>query len=53
MNETESMVKGAKAGEAHSWHCAGNELVWGGGLKEILAWQHLPIRVEGPHLDDS
>lgn len=28
MNETESAVKGAKAGEAQSWHCAGNE---GGG----------------------
>lgn len=31
VNETESTVKGARAGETQSWHCAGNELVWGDG----------------------
>lgn len=31
VNEIESAVKGAKAGEAQSWHCAGNELVLGEG----------------------
>lgn len=31
VNEIESTVKGAKAGEAQSWLCAGNELVLGEG----------------------
>lgn len=31
VNEIEAMVKGAKAGEAQSWHCAGNKLVLGEG----------------------
>ena len=32
VNKIESTVKGAKAGEAQSWHCAGSELVWGRGI---------------------
>lgn len=37
VNEMEATVKGAKGGEAQSWHCAGNKLVLGEGGIPCLA----------------
>lgn len=50
VNEIQSTVKGAKARDAQSWHGAGKELVGGGASSP---WQSLPIREQGPHLNDS
>lgn len=45
VSEIETTVKSANAREAQSWHCAGNELVIGGG--GILARQCPPAGEEG------